>query len=295
MNAIPRLIPRVMLRPPSDPLRVEMADQPMEDLVQSIKELGIISAIVVSPIYEASTGDESLTPDPAMGETGKEPSAYEVIDGHRRMTAAEIIGLETVPVMVYENPEQARYAIMLHSNVCREDVTPYEEGVQFLDLAVKFSWSMDQLTRFFSKSENYINDRIDCVRKDAQVAECLRDRRINLGQAKEILRCEDGIFRAGLLEQASVHGATIQSLRVMRHNHESELREAQGQLPMHASPQFVPGVIFPEEVCLWCGNIPPIGDARKVTVCAYHQADLEAVLNQVSLRSLLKVKKESSS
>jgi len=286
----PRMIPRMLLRAPAEPLRCEMQDAPMEDLVASIKELGILEPLLVSPIYEDAGGDEILTPDPHLGQTGVEPTAYEIIDGHRRSLAAQIAGVEEVPVMVFENPEQARYAIMLHANVCREDVTPYEEGVQFLDLATKFAWSMDQLTRFFRKSEDYINDRIDCVRKDAAVAEALRDRRINLGQAREILKCQDGTFRPALLEQAAVHGATIQSLRVMRHNRESEERAAQGNLPMHASAQFVEGGIFPEETCLWCGNVPPLGDARKVTVCAYHQKDLEAVLDKVSLRAFIAAK-----
>jgi len=146
---------------------------------------------------------------------------------------------------------------------------------------------MDQLTRFVHKSEDYINERCDCVRKDQNGAAALRDRQINLGQAKEILKERDPVFRAGLLDQAAVHGATINSLRVMRHNRESEIRAAQGQLPMHASPQFVPGMVLPEDRCLWCDQVPPLGDARKVTVCAFHQQDLKAVLERVGLRALL--------
>lgn len=281
----PRLVPRHFVRPPAEPMRIEMGDQHMADLVASIKELGILEPLLVSPIYAAVTGDECLTPDPQLGEQGKEPAAYEVIDGHRRLTAAELCGLETLPVMVFDNAADARYAIMLHANVCREDVSPYEEGVQFLELATKHQWSMDQMTQFFRKSEDYINNRCAIVTKDVSVAEAARDRRINIGQALEILRCDDPAFRLALLEQAAVHGATIQTLRVMRHNRLSEERESQGQLPINASEQFVPGALIEEDKCIWCQQVPPVGNAVKVTCCTFHQRDLETVLKRVGLRA----------
>lgn len=282
----PRLVPRILLREPAEPLRIEMGDEPMEALTESIRELGILMPILVSPIFAASTGDECLTPDPTLGEQGREPAAYEIIDGHRRFYASGLVGLEQVPVMIFENADAARHAIMLHANVCREDVTPYEEGVQFLELAVKHQWSMDDLVRFFRKSENYINDRIDVVRKDQRVADCLRDRTINLGQAKEILKCDDPNFRLALLEQAAVHGATIQSLKVMRHNRLSEERAAQGELPVNASPQFIPGAVIDQEKCVWCDEVPEPGNTVRIVVHNHHQKDLEYVCKRVGLRAL---------
>jgi ParB/RepB/Spo0J family partition protein len=281
----PRLVPRDFLRPPSEPMRVEMGDEAMADLVESIKQLGIVVPLLVSPIYESKGGDECLTPDPMMGEPGKEPAAYEVIDGHRRLTAASYLELETVPVMIFEDPEQARYAIMVHANVCREDVTPYEEGVQFIELATKYQWSMEQLMQVFRKSEDYINTRCAIAAKDANVAAAARDRRINMAQATEILKCDDPAFRLALLEQAAVHGATARSLRVMRHNRLSEEREAQGQLAINASPQFVPGAMMDADKCIWCMEPPPLGHAVRVVVCDHHQRDLETVLKRVGLRA----------
>jgi ParB/RepB/Spo0J family partition protein len=281
----PRLVPTSAVRDPAEPMRVEMGDQPMVDLIDSIKELGILEPLLVFAWYASADGRECLTPDPSLGETGREPEWYEVIDGHRRLTAARYIELDTLPVMVFENAEQAKHAIMLHANVCREDVTPYEEGVQFLELATKHQWSMDQMVRFFRKSDDYINDRCDVVRKDQAVAGALRERRLNLGQAKEILKCEDPAFRAALLEQAVVHGATIQSLRVMRHNRLSEERAAQGELAINASPQFVPGGVIAEDKCVCCGEVPPPGNVTKVTVCTYHQRDLDTIMKRVGLRA----------
>jgi hypothetical protein len=112
-------------------------------------------------------------------------------------------------------------------------------------------------------------------------------RRLNLGQANEILRCEDLAFRPVLLEQATVHGATIAALRVMRHHHDDELRMAQGQLPVNASEQFYGGVVLPPDECLWCGRTDDLANLVNVKVHQYHQADLKALLEKFGLRALL--------
>lgn len=287
MSGTPRLVPRTMLREPGEPIRIEMADGPMADLVASIQELGILKPLLVSPIFEARTGDECLTPDPAMGRQGEEPVAYEIIDGHRRYLAAGFAELDKVPVMIFQDPGEARYAMMLHANICNEALSPYEEGVQFVELATRHEWSMDQLQRVFHKSEDYINDRVMIATKDMRVADACRDRLINVGQAKEILKCPDQAFRGALLEQAAVHGATIRSLAVMRHNRESEERAAQGQLPINGSPQFVAGAVLPTDKCIWCGNDIEPGNGVTIQVHNYHQKDVDAVLSKVGLRALL--------
>jgi ParB/RepB/Spo0J family partition protein len=286
--ATPRLVPRHQLIPPPEPLRVSMQDGPMDELCESIKGLGIIHPLAVLPRWGDGPQEWRLEPDKKLGDDAKQPDAYEIVDGHRRYVAAERTGLDVLPVMVFEDAEAAKYAIMLHANVCREDVTPFEEGVQFLELATKYEWSMDQLRSFFHKSEDYINDRVEVVRKDQAVAAALRDRLITLGQAKEILKCADPAYRVGLLEQASVHGATIGGLREMRRQHDREVAAAQGELPINASPQFVPEGIFPDAECIWCGRGDDPHNIVRIPVHQYHQADLKAAIDTIGLKALIK-------
>lgn len=283
----PRLVPLVHLIPPPEPLRVAMDEHAMDDLERSIKELGIIQPLAVLPLYETSHGELSNTPQPRMHKGPEDYDKLEIIDGHRRYVAAERLHLMTVPCMVFENAAEAKYAIMLHANVCREDVTPYEEGVQFLELATKYSWSMDDLIRFFHQSEDYINDRVDVARKDASVAEAVRDRKIGLGHAKEILKCAEPGNRAMLLEQAAVHGATVAGLREMRHTFAREAATAQGVIPMNTGPQFVPGAVLPPDVCIWCGKDESPENFVTVKVHQYELSDLKAVLEKFSMKALL--------
>lgn len=283
----PRLVMMANILPPPEPLRVSMEDGPMEELRRSIQAIGLLYPILVLPKYRDA--DDRLVDHPVKGRASgaDDVDCYEIVDGHRRYVAVSLLKWTTVPVMVCPDAEQAKYAMMLHANVCREDVTPFEEGVQFMDLATKYQWSMDDLRRFFHQSEDYINDRIDIVRKDQKVAEAVRDRKINLGQAKEVLKCDDPVFRPVLLDQAAEHGATIKGLREMRHNFAREQAVAQGELIPNSSPQFVPGALIPPEECIWCGGAKDPENLVSVKVHQYHQADLKALLDKLSLKALM--------
>jgi ParB/RepB/Spo0J family partition protein len=282
-----RMVPLAMLEEPPEPLRIAMDETKMDELVDSIRLVGIIQPIAVLPRFKNTDGFYQAEPDLLLGIEGAHPSRYEIVDGHRRWYASTRLQLHDVPVMIFDNIGDAKFAVMLHANVNREDVTPFEEGLQFIELSEKRRWSLDDLMRFFSVSEAYINDRVDIVRKDDRVAAAVQARQINLSQAKEILRCEDVSFRPALLEQAAVHGATTAALRVMRHNHASELREVQGLLPTNTSEQFYGPPPLPPEECLWCGRAEDQANMVNVRVHQYHQLDLRAVLDQVSLRSTL--------
>jgi len=283
----PRLVPHHMIIPPPNPLRVSMGDEHMDRLIASIKAVGILEPLLVLPRWRNEDGTLVPGPDGEMGHEAGQPDAYEIMDGHRRYTAASIIKLAEIPVVVFEDAEDLKHQIMLDATTCHEEVTPFEEGLQFLELAEKYQWSMDGLMRQFGKSEDYINDRIDVVRKDQSVAEAVRDRKIGLGHAKEILKCADLGSRAMLLEQAAVHGATIAGLREMRHTFAREQAVAQGQLIPNSSPQFVPGAVLPPDECAWCGSAESPDNMVVMKIHQYHQADVKAVLDKFSLRALL--------
>jgi ParB-like chromosome segregation protein Spo0J len=265
-----------------------MADEPMADLVESIRELGIIEPLIVRPLYQWGDGSYHHTAEPECSKHLAQPMRYEIVDGHRRAVAAETVGLELVPVMVHEGEDVDAHAIMLHTNVCREDVTPFEEGVQFLELATKHQWGIERMMRVFHKSEAYINDRVDIVQKDQHVAAAVRARQINLAQAKQILRSPDPVHRLYLVDQAAVHGATARTLHVMVDNHQNELRAAQGELKAH-TPDFAPEPVpIAAPACCWCGESDDQANMRQVPCHWYHQRDLERVLDQVAVRNIPK-------
>ena len=82
----------------------------MEQTVESIKQIGVVSPLIVRP-------------DPEGG--------YEILSGHRRLHAAQLAGLETVPVIVKEMDDDAAIIFMVDSNLQRENILPSERAFSY--------------------------------------------------------------------------------------------------------------------------------------------------------------------
>ena len=85
-------------------------DELMEQTVESIKQIGVVSPLIVRP-------------DPEGG--------YEILSGHRRLHAAQLAGLETVPVIVKEMDDDAAIIFMVDSNLQRESLLPSERAFAY--------------------------------------------------------------------------------------------------------------------------------------------------------------------
>ena len=85
-------------------------DELMEQTVESIKQIGVVSPLIVRP-------------DPEDG--------FEILSGHRRLHAAQLAGLETVPVIVKEMDDDAAIIFMVDSNLQRENILPSERAFSY--------------------------------------------------------------------------------------------------------------------------------------------------------------------
>src|SRR5712691_365904 len=262
-----RMIQRAQLVPPSEPMRVAMGDEAMADLKRSIRDVGVLQALLVFPL-----GD-----------------SYEIIDGHRRYVATEDVAVEYLPCRVFDTAEEARYAMMLDATMCHEDFTPAEEGQQFLELAEKHGWTMEQLCAKFRKSENYINSRTILVMKDPRIADAINARKISMAQAHELLHEKDPDRRGTRLLLCLEHGYNARELKAMRLNLDVENTiTASGDKKY--TPEFaVPPPASAPVVCVWCALGDDPENIRQVPVHWYHMRELVAVCNQVGARNLLSV------
>lgn len=94
---------------PDHPFRV-LEDDSMREMAESIREYGVLMPLVVRPVEE-----------------GK----YEIISGHRRKYACEMIGIKTVPVIVRELDKDASIIMMVDSNLQRENILPSERAAAY--------------------------------------------------------------------------------------------------------------------------------------------------------------------
>jgi len=99
--------------------------QDLEDLIESIKEYGIIQ-----PLVATKAGD-----------------IYQLIAGERRWRAAKVAGLKTVPAIIREVSEQEQLELALIENIQRKNLNPIEEAASFQRLANEFNLKQEEISQ----------------------------------------------------------------------------------------------------------------------------------------------------
>lgn len=179
-----------MLQPNPLQPRGLISPESLTDLVNSIREQGILEPIVVA----------------------KTPAGFQIIAGERRWRASRILGLAKVPVIVKETTPQGMLEMSIVENVQREDLNPVERAQAYKRLIDEFGISVTEVAKRVGKSLPYISNTIrlltlpDAI-KDALAAGVITEGHvrplISIGDPKLMLQA----FKKILVEGISVRGA----------------------------------------------------------------------------------------
>ena len=154
---------------PNQPRR-DFSDKSLDELADSIKELGI-----VQPITLRNMGDGS----------------YQIIAGERRWRAAKIAGLKEVPVIVRELTDQEIVEISLIENIQREDLNPIEEAQAYKRLLTEFHLKQDEVAERVSKSRTAVTNSMRLLKLCDEVQKMVVDDMISTGHARALISIED--------------------------------------------------------------------------------------------------------
>jgi ParB family chromosome partitioning protein len=110
--------------------RIDMREETLTELAESIRAQGIVQPIVVRPLGGAAGSD---------GET-----RYEIIAGERRWRAAQLAGLDRVPALIKDIPDEAAVAVALIENIQRENLNPLVEARSVKRLVEDFDMTHQQ-------------------------------------------------------------------------------------------------------------------------------------------------------
>ena len=149
----------------------------LEELTNSIRELGIIQPIIVRPYYDAE---------------GK----FEIIAGERRWQAAQYAGLHEVPVVVInvDNLKSLEFAIV--ENVQRKDLNPIEEAEGYKRLIDEFNYDQDKVSQFVGKSRAHISNCLRLLSLPKEIQELIIEGKLSQGHAKILVGLENAEFVA---------------------------------------------------------------------------------------------------
>ena len=151
--------------------RREFEAEALQTLADSIKAQGILQPIVARP-----------------GIDGR----YEILSGERRWRAAQMAGLDRVPVIVKAVSDEAAIAIGLIENIQREDLNPVEEGLGLKRLQDQFGFSQEQVASAVGRSRSAVANLLRLLNLESEVLAMLERGELDTGHAKVLLALTDG-------------------------------------------------------------------------------------------------------
>jgi ParB family transcriptional regulator, chromosome partitioning protein len=171
-TATPASLPLSVLRPGKYQPRTRMNEESLAELAASIRAQGVIQPILVRPV-----GDD----------------AYEIIAGERRFRAAQLAGLDSVPVLVKSVPDTAALAMALIENIQREDLNPLEEAQGVARLVREFDFTHEQAAGAIGRSRSATSNLLRLLNLSAPVQKLMMDGQIDMGHARALLAVDSAI------------------------------------------------------------------------------------------------------
>ena len=167
--------------------RTRMDEGALYELAESIKAQGIMQPILVRRILEQKTTPVADGQAPAAPDSG---AGYEIIAGERRFRAARLAGLDEVPVLLREVPDEAAAAMALIENIQREDLNPLEEAQGMKRLIDDFSLTHEQMAQAVGKSRSAASNLLRLLNLTEPVQSMLMAGDIDMGHARALLALE---------------------------------------------------------------------------------------------------------
>ena len=134
--------------------RTHMDPVALKELAASIKSQGVVQPIVVRPL---PTGD------------------YEIIAGERRWRAAQMAGLQTVPAVIRQIPDETAIVIALIENIQRENLSPVEEAYALRRLTVEFNMTHERAAELTGRARDQVSHLLRLLTLDPEVLRMLEE------------------------------------------------------------------------------------------------------------------------
>lgn len=150
--------------------RAVFKHQELEDLMNSIKEHGILQPLTVSP---------------------RQGGGYELIAGERRFRASKMLGLERVPVVVRDADQHDKLVLALIENIQREDLNPLEEARAYERLISEFEMTQEDVSKSVGKARSTVANTLRLLALPEEVRDAIAAGIIPAGSARAMLSLPD--------------------------------------------------------------------------------------------------------
>ena len=172
--------------------RVDMRQDSLQELADSIKAQGIVQPIVARPISR---------------EGGIQ--RYEIIAGERRWRAAQMAGLAEIPAVIRDVPDEAAIAMALIENIQRENLNPLEEARALDRLIREFDLTHAEAAKAVGRSRAAVSNLLRLQDLSDKVKPLLEDRQLEMGHARALLAISNAAQQFSAARQVVKRGLSV--------------------------------------------------------------------------------------
>ena len=181
-------VPLEQIHANPDQPRRDFDQESLEELAESLREIGIIQPITLRKIKE---GD------------------YQIIAGERRFRAAGIAGLKTIPAYIRTADDENVMAMALIENIQREDLNSMEVALACQNLLEVYNMTHEQLSTRIGKKRATIANYIRLLKLPAEIQVALKNRQIDMGHARALLAIDDPMKQLQLFHELTKYGYSV--------------------------------------------------------------------------------------
>jgi ParB family chromosome partitioning protein len=253
-SADPTQIEIHLIKPNPHQPRAKMDPLELQELADSIKEHGIIQPLIVLPSND-----------------GKE---YVLIAGERRLRAAELAGLKTVPVIFRNASEKEQLELALIENAQRSDLSPIELAEAYQKLSQTFNLSHEEIANRVGKSRVSVTNTLRLLKLPEKVRLALIEKAISEGHARAILTLSSAKAQVSVLDIIIKNGYSVRQTEELVRKYGGE--RTKKTVPVSKLPEIKAlEERFREELGMKV-NLDHHGDKGRIIIYYYSNEELNA-------------------
>ena len=175
---------------PNHPRR-EFDPEALQELADSIKEIGIIQPITLRKMDDGT---------------------YQIIAGERRFRASQLAGLTTVPAYIRTADDENVMEMALIENIQREDLNSMEIALAYQHLLEEYSLTQEKLSERVGKKRTTVANYLRLLKLPAQIQVALKNRELDMGHARALLALESPVEQIKLFQEIQTNGYSVRKV-----------------------------------------------------------------------------------
>lgn len=230
---------------PEGVIRLEIDQDEISELAQSISEIGQLQAIVLT----------------------KNGERFEIVAGHRRFLAHQLLEMQTIKATVHKMDRQQAAISRATENLSRVNLTPIEEGAIYSNLIDGHGMTVDQISKRVGKTAGVVKRRLDLMKMPPSLQKAIHSGQVVVGVAEELWRISDIVDMDYHLGLAIDNGITRVVARQWVDDWAKSKRapNPDGERGGRVSPPYLERPVF--VACDLCQGPMKIGDETVIRAC----------------------------